>query len=71
MSLDVQKDKVFLNKVTHSVRTTQVININAGPAVNVSCVPPAKAKTAGIIIIPDRKATELSKISICLIDSSK
>ena len=48
-----------------------VINISFGPALRASLFPPENAKTAGIIIIPEIKATAVSNSSICLTDFSR
>ena len=48
-----------------------VINIKPGPALRVSGSPPENANTAGMIIRPARKATPVSKISICLTELSR
>ena len=47
-----------------------VINISEGPACNVLGSPPEKANTAGIIIIPAKRAIPVSNISICVVDFS-
>ena len=48
-----------------------VTNISPGPLPKALSSPPEKAKTAGIIIRPAKKAIPVSKISICLTELSR
>ena len=48
-----------------------VMNISPGPAPIADSSPPENTYTAGMIIIPARKATRVSKNSICLTEDSR